>query len=387
MKTPLRYLSCIPTVFEPRLPYEDVVVQRWWSLPSGATLPLTDGGACRLIFSGRAGGSVGPDIRDAVLRFPAQDEDRVGDVEFHVRTSDWVAHKHHSDPRYNNVMLHVVLVCDDPAPTLRQDRYRVPTCSLYDIPIAASESASVEQRDAWPCHAVMRDLSEPERGGLLYRAGLLRFEQKTHTFVEQLHMLANDGRDAAEVYNQCLLPALAEALAYGRDRAFFRAAGTRLLGQEQSVPEPLGRAPAPSPLDAQRLKVLRKLLLTEGNVWGSLRRFLSCSEDEHLKLHAFFRALGLSLARTDILICNVVFPFAAAVALLEKDKVLGERVQRLYETHPGLPSNMITRMMSSQLQLSAEPCGSCQQQGLHYIYQQTCQAKRCATCIMGRKIL
>jgi hypothetical protein len=83
----------------------------------------------------------------------------------------------------------------------------------------------------------------------------------------------------------------------------------------------------------------------------------------------------------------VVFPFAAAVALLEHDVVLEKRAQHLYETHPGLSSNAITRMMSAQLQLAEEPHGSCRQQGLHYIYQQTCQAKSCATCMMGRRII
>ena len=88
-----------------------------------------------------------------------------------------------------------------------------------------------------------------------------------------------------------------------------------------------------------------------------------------------------------IILCNVVLPFAAAIALLEHTTDLGERAQQLYEMHPGLSSNTITRMMSTQLLLVNAPSGSCQQQGLHYIYQQTCRTKRCAECIMGRKIV
>ncbi len=104
-------------------------------------------------------------------------------------------------------------------------------------------------------------------------------------------------------------------------------------------------------------------------------------------LREYFCTLGLSLARTDILICNVVLPFAAAIALLEHNTLLGERAQALYEAHPGLSSNTITRMMCTQLLLAHEPRGSCRQQGLHYIYQQTCQAKKCAECMMGRNIV
>ena len=86
-------------------------------------------------------------------------------------------------------------------------------------------------------------------------------------------------------------------------------------------------------------------------------------------------------------IINVVLPFAAAIALVEHNTLLGVRAQTLYETHPGLSSNAITRMMCAQLLLAHEPSGSCQQQGLHYIYQQTCQAKKCAECMMGRNIV
>jgi len=406
--------KAVPTVAESSLPRENAVAQRWWSLTSGTQLPLMHGGSCQLVFTGRAGGSAGPGVRDAVLLF-TQGEQRVGDIEFHVRSSDWLAHKHSTDPRYNNVMLHVVLLCDDIHPTTRQDGYSIPVCSLYGFPIVFAPENVDKDNEVWPCHTVMRNLSFAEQEKLLHRTGLLRFEQKTHAFIEELHKLGGEGCDESDPYSACLIVALAEGLAYGRDRAFFRAAGQRLLSQRVPVPEPLGRAPAPSPLDAKRLNVLRKLLGREPNIWGSLLSILQAEtngtgliyyaqkmasvEDVGRNelgpynaiilqvLRSYFCTAGLSLARADILICNVVLPFAAAIALLEHNTVLGERAQQLYETHPGLSSNTITRMMSTQLLLTEEPCGSCQQQGLHYIYQQTCQAKHRAECIMGRKIL
>ncbi len=436
-----------PTVAKSSLPQEAVVVRRWWSLPTGTSLPLMNGDTYQLIFAGRSGGSAGPDVHDAVLQLP-DGEQRIGDIEFHVRTSDWVAHRHSTDPRYNNVILHVVLLCDDLQLTTRQDGYSIPVCSLYDIPIVFMPGHEDAHNEGWPCHTVMRNLSIAEQEKLLHQAGLLRFEQKTHAFVEALHKLEANQRHDGEAlhkleanqrdvehdrgkpchyytdchcvachasppivvtglapvmlstcdreffscsnqYNDCLIPALAEGLAYGRDRAFFRAAGQRLLGQEAHVPIPLGRAPDPSPLDAKRLKVLRKLLVRETDVWESLLYILVQTQQDTVlqALRDYFCSLGLSLARTDILICNVVLPFAAAIALLEHNTMLGERAQTLYETHPGLSSNAITRMMCAQLLLAHEPSGSCQQQGLHYIYQQTCQAKQCAECMMGRNII
>ncbi len=356
------------------------MVRRWEALSPGTLLPLVDGSVWKLVFAGRCGSSVGPDVHDAIMQLPGG-ERRVGDVEFHVRSSDWVAHGHSSDPRYNNVILHVVLLYDS-LPTLRQDGFSVPTCSLYDIPIVSSVNSDANIKQ-WPCHSVMRNLSADEGTKRLRHAGLLRFEQKTQAFVETLH------RKEHTTYNDCLLPALAEGLAYGRDRAFFRAAGQHLLGQPVALPEPLGRTPVPSPLDAGRFRALHTLLSREPDIWQGLHDILlQPTEDKVLPgLQAYLCSAGLSLARTDILICNVVLPFAAAVALLEGDVPLRERAQRQYETHPGLPSNTITRTMSKQLLLAQEPRSSCQQQGLHYIYQQTCQAKQCGVCMMGRNIL
>src|SRR5258708_29371661 len=74
----------------------------------------------------------------------------------------------------------------------------------------------------------------------------------------------------------CLIPALAEGLGYGGDRAFFRAAGLPLLGLANTIPEPLGRAAEPSPLDAGRLRILHNLVAqwrTTG-AWQTLRQAL-----------------------------------------------------------------------------------------------------------------
>jgi hypothetical protein len=390
------------------IPHESELVRRWWALAPGSVLPLSNGGWIRIVFPGHPGGSMGPDVHDAVLYLSSSHcstvdgelqsdppEKRIGDVEFHIRASDWEVHQHHTDPRYNGVILHVVLVCDRVGPTIRQDGQSIPICSLYDIPLVGLQATlqlSPGGED-WPCHHVLQRLSATEYDKLLVQAGLLRFEQKTHAFVEQLH--SSTSIDEHSLYDTCLVPALAEGLGYGRDREFFRVAGLRLLGKAQSLPEPLGRALQPSPLDVARLRVLSRLVTrwSTPGIWVTLCALLlpygQVSDvsltDVLQSLRSAFCLLGLSLARTDILICNVVLPFAAAIALLEQDILLYERAQAIYVLHPGLSSNRITRRMSAQLLLPGEPRGSCQQQGLHYIYQQTCREKRCEICLIGKR--
>ncbi len=384
--------------------YEDEIAHRWWALPLDVYLPLSNGDGFQLLYAGRPGGPQGPDVLDAVLRFTNNHHsaktfagitgqhanNTVGDVEIHIRATDWFVHQHHTDVRYNNVMLHVVLICDDTRPTLRQDGTTIPTCSLHDLPYATRQPAQ------WPCQQLMARMDEEEQTRLFKLAGILRFEQKTLAFFEQLN--AAHPSDLFSAHDACLIPALAEGLGYGRDRDFFRAAGLRLIGMTSTIPEPLGRAPEPSPLDASRLHFLRNLVAQWRitGAWQPLRQALfPSSAATHPrptpainisilnKLRNIFAGLGKS--RADILICNIVLPFAAAVAQHENDTILAEQARNLFIAYPSLSSNQITRAMCKQLMLKNEPKGACQQQGLHFIYAQTCREKRCIDCMLGKQ--
>ena len=381
----------------PVLPGEDEVVRRWWSLPANSLLPLSNGSIYRLLFAGCKGSAAGPDVRDAVfstlpepLHAADSTQQVVGDVEFHVQASAWRQHGHHLDARYNNVILHVVLACDDALPTRTLAGAVVPRCSLYDLPAYQPGAYS---EIPWPCQCSSAQFGSDRLNQLLKLAGLLRFEEKAHAFIECLRSPQPHCANFAP-YDICLVPALAEGLGYGRDRAFFRVAGKRLLGLSGAIREPLAYGLQYTPLDRARLRALTRLVTQwcVPGVWHTLRATILALElsDTNARLYqlrALFGAAGLSLARTDILLVNVVLPFAMAVALQEHDGLLAERTQELYEQHPGLCSNRVTRTMCAQLRLVNEPPGSCRQQGLHHIYQQTCREKRCDNCIVGRRAL
>lgn len=381
--------------------YEHDLAHRWQRLPIPITLPLINGDACQLLHAGRPGGPQGPDMRDAVVAFApgkrGEQGGRAGDIEFHIRCSDWYTHQHHTDPRYNNVILHVVLVFDLAQPITRQDGQSIPVCSLLDLvpatmPVTLPATSQVTSPEtalqdqpatlARPCESIMPELSKDERDDLLHHAGLQRFEQKTQALLAQLRELRPSGPFCSfSAYDTCLIPALAEALGFGRDRAFFRAAGLRLIGLPAGVPEPLGRSPAPPKLDAGRLRMLGELVEQwrgEG-AWESARQMLM-SNAALSALRGMFGAIGH--ARADILICNVMLPFAAAVAQLENDQPLSERALHLYNDYPALASNQVTRAMRLQLQLEREPRQACALQGLQHIYAHTCREKRCDDCLV-----
>jgi hypothetical protein len=54
----------------------------------------------------------GPDFQNAVVQFDGLTW--YGSIEIHLKASDWYRHKHHTDPNYHNVILHVVACNDKP---------------------------------------------------------------------------------------------------------------------------------------------------------------------------------------------------------------------------------------------------------------------------------
>ncbi len=113
-------------VSEPRLPFrastprlsEHALQALWHARPWGAiALTTRDGRALRVLHPGRWSQDGGPDFQQAVLEVDGRTV--AGDVEIHLRTSDWDAHGHVRDPAYAHVALHVVLEDDDRSPWTR----------------------------------------------------------------------------------------------------------------------------------------------------------------------------------------------------------------------------------------------------------------------------
>ena len=90
---------------------EKEVVKIWQHRLSGKTELTTEAGELiKVIYPGRINDDRGADFRDAVI---ATSRGLIkGDIEVHVKSSDWQLHRHHHDPVYNRVILHVVMSHD-----------------------------------------------------------------------------------------------------------------------------------------------------------------------------------------------------------------------------------------------------------------------------------
>ena len=118
--------------FQPSVP-EKLVRCLWFDArwrPSA--LHTQTGQAVTVHHPGRWNMLAGPDFQQAVIAFNDGERQR-GDVEIHRYASGWTAHRHHLDPRYNQVTLHVFLWNDRQATEIiRADGQTVPQIVLAD---------------------------------------------------------------------------------------------------------------------------------------------------------------------------------------------------------------------------------------------------------------
>ena len=74
----------------------------------------------------------GPDFFNAQLSIGTQMW--AGNVEIHVKSSDWYVHHHETDPAYDNVILHVVW--EHNTEVFRKDNTPIPTLELKNYVLA-----------------------------------------------------------------------------------------------------------------------------------------------------------------------------------------------------------------------------------------------------------
>jgi len=124
-------------------------------LPLG-TLCTTSGQEVEVIDPGLHNHDAGPDFFNAKVRIGGQVW--VGNVEIHLRSSDWQRHGHQLDPAYNNVILHVAEVVD--AEVVTQDGKQLPQLCL-PIPEDVSEHyAELCRTEDYPrCWRIIPSLS------------------------------------------------------------------------------------------------------------------------------------------------------------------------------------------------------------------------------------
>jgi hypothetical protein len=118
----------------------EYVFQELWSRFSETWkgLVTTNGDTVKIISSGFANVNHGPDFKNAHIKIGQTEW--FGNIELHLRTSDWFRHGHDKDPKYQNIVLHVVWTHDhnsfDISPVLELSRFLCDNFCEADINIS-----------------------------------------------------------------------------------------------------------------------------------------------------------------------------------------------------------------------------------------------------------
>ena len=100
--------------FSKTVPLREDFLQYLWNFQLFRTLELctVSGISLKILKTGMQNKNSGPDFFNAKLVLGVQTW--VGNVEVHIKSSDWYAHQHEKDPNYDAVILHVVWEYDLP---------------------------------------------------------------------------------------------------------------------------------------------------------------------------------------------------------------------------------------------------------------------------------
>jgi len=184
-----------------------------WQQVVGKELTSSEDGLVSVIYPGRTNGDNGPDFRDAVI--VNKSHLTKGDVEVHVKSSDWYSHEHHTDAEYNNVILDVVMWHDCNSVTLLQSGEPVPVLCL----------AKALRHQAYllpyllPCFQTLDHMDRQALRKLLNTAGEERFKQKAMHFQAELKQ---------EEAGQVLFRGIMKALGYAKNTKPFEDLADRM---------------------------------------------------------------------------------------------------------------------------------------------------------------
>lgn len=161
-------------VIQPEIPPESVIQEYWKSLEYPQNFTTVEGRQLTVLHGGTHNRNAGPDFLDAAVQIG--DTVLSGDVEIHRESSSWTGHGHAEDPRYANVLLHVVCqISGRILPESLQPRF---TVILETIP-------DNFQREA-PLEACQTEHLHHDSMQSLWYLGLQRIQEKQTRFAQQL---------------------------------------------------------------------------------------------------------------------------------------------------------------------------------------------------------
>ncbi len=153
-------------------------------------LVTTSGETIRVIQPGQLNKDSGPDFFNA--RIYLHETLWAGNIEIHIKSSDWKKHKHQYDDAYDNVILHVVLEHDEPI--FNKHNQEIPTLELKTLlpeKILLKYQFLKQSQSEIPCEKLFELPDSFTTENWMERLSLERLENKCNFIYELLAQTNN----------------------------------------------------------------------------------------------------------------------------------------------------------------------------------------------------
>jgi hypothetical protein len=172
---------------------EDFLHYVWkYQLFSKINLQSTEFNRIEIVFPGFHNTNSGPDFLNAKIKI--EDILWVGNVEIHVKSSDWYLHQHENDSNYDSVILHIVW--EEDVEVFSKDNLSLPTINISklvanDLLLNYRKLYSKEQR--WiPCEKSIKTVNSFVLDNWKERLFFERLEEKSVLIEKLLNDSNND---------------------------------------------------------------------------------------------------------------------------------------------------------------------------------------------------
>ncbi len=382
----------------------------------------------------------GPDFEQAKLVIGTVEWN--GDVEIHIKSSDWDAHKHQFDKAYNRVILHVVWEMDKEV--VREDKTILPTLELRELvneELLEKVDGLINSIETISCASQLTPITDIIIVDAIQRALVKRLERKAELVLQELDVSNGDWAEVAynlfmrqmgmkvngdafydlaslipyrliRKYNQSITSI--EALLFGASGLLHIAKEDEYMQQlktehnflahkhgltQQLAPEQWKfMRLRPSNFPTLRLAQTAALLVRPTHIFELFTEFEDAKALEQnliFKTSAYWnthyrfgkeaknKVPKFGKTSIDLLFLNVVAPLLAAYSLHIDDQTYIDKAIGLTEHIKPEKNRIINDWVSNGI----SPQNGGESQGLIELYNESCKKKNCLNCSIGFSIL
>ncbi|MEP7167979.1 MAG: DUF2851 family protein [Bacteroidota bacterium] len=418
---------------------EDFLHYLWKLKLFNSDLVTTNGETVQILKCGEHNKNSGPDFFNAKIKIG--NTTWAGNVEMHVKASDWNQHGHQKDKAYQNIILHAVHEAD--AKNIDLNGNEIPTVQLKNKfkPELWNQYENLLSSKQWiPCANMIETVDKFTVNAWLERMVIERLEEKI-IFIENL--LSQNKNNWEETFYQCLarnfgfklnsapFELLAKSLPIkylGKHKNNLLQIESMLFGQAgllqekfkdqypndlkreyiflknkfelQAIEKHLWKFARTRPVNFPSIRIAQFAMLVhrsshllslilETKKAKDILKLFDVSTSEYWTTHYRFDNAGKSseknLGKSSVenILINTVIPFLFLYGKEKQDDYIRNRSLELLEQLPA-ENNIIIR----EWQLLKIEAGSAyRSQGLIQLKNEYCSQKKCLNCGIGNKIL